>query len=118
MSSQLVYEPIPEITRTEIEQALKRNDPEELLIVVLSAALYLEPEFAELICLQLTTHPHFIVRGNAILGFSHIARLHNRLNKQLVKPLIINALTDKNEYVRGHARDVREDLEHFLNWKF
>jgi hypothetical protein len=117
MSSELVYEPVPEFNGTEVEQAIRRNDPEELLIVGLSAALYLEPDFSESICLQLAEHPHFNVRGNAILGFSHIARLHGRLNKLLVRPVIVRALTDDHEYVRGQAEAVKDDLEHFLCWK-
>ena len=118
MSSELVYEPIPELSKIEIEQAVEQNDPEELLIAVLSAALYLDFDFAESICLRLSEHENFKVRGNAVLGFSHIARIHNRLNKQLVKPVVLNALNDEHEYVRGHAQDVKDDLEHFLDWKF
>jgi hypothetical protein len=118
MSSKLVYGPIPELSRTEIEEAIRRDDSEELLIAVVSAALYLEPDFSESTCIQLAKLPNFNVRGKAILGFAHIARLHSNLNKQLVRPLMVQALIDDNEYVRGQAEAAKDDLEHFLGWKF
>ena len=118
MSSKLVYEPIPELNRTEVEEAVKRNDPEELLVAVISAALYLDPDFSESTCVRLAEHPHFNVRGNAILGFAHIARLHGNLNKQLVRPLMVQALIDDNESVRGQAEAAEDDLDPFLGWKF
>jgi len=66
----------------EIKSAIERNDPSELLIAVLSAALYTEDRgFAQEVCLQLANHPHFNVRGNAILGFGHIARIDGRLDE-------------------------------------
>ena len=117
MNSEFVYEPIREFSRTEVKKAIRRNDPEELLIAALSAALYLDPVFSESICLQRAEHPHFNVRGNAILGFSHIARLHGRLNKRLVRSVIVRALMDDHEYVRDQAEAVKDDLEHFLRWK-
>ena len=114
-----VYDPIPSLQQNEIEAALVRNDPEELLIGVLSAALYLEDRiFAQKVCIRLSEHPHFNVRGNALLGFAHIARIDGELDEAKVKPLIKNGLVDNNDYVRGQAEDAVDDIEHFLDWKF
>ena len=116
---ELVYESIPAFNRQSIEQALERNDPDELLIIVLSAALHGDdPSFVESVCVLLAEHRHFNVRGNALLGFAHLARIHRSLNEEVVKPLILNRLQDEHEYVRQHAADARDDIEHFLGWRF
>src|SRR5437879_4332210 len=108
------YEAIPVLTKDKIESAIVRDDPEELLYAVLSAALYSDdPEWAEDVCVRLSTHEHFNVRGNAILGFGHIARIHGGLTEIKVKPLIEHALKDKSDYVRGHANDAADDVEFF-----
>ena len=113
------YEKIEELSRTEIEAAILRDNPDELLSAVLSAALYSEDsDWAEDVCIRLATHKHFNVRGNAILGFGHIARIHEKLDEAKVKPLIESALEDENEYVRGQAQDAKDDVKFYLRWRF
>ncbi len=112
------YEPIPEYPRDEVEQALARNDPEELLRVVIGVALYEEDlGYSQQLCIRLSSHEHFNVRGNAVLGFGHLARRFRTLNKTLVKPIIERSLRDPSDYVRGQAVDAADDVAHFLKWK-
>ncbi|HZU31954.1 MAG TPA: hypothetical protein VFB79_12620 [Candidatus Angelobacter sp.] len=112
------YEPIPVLSKTEIENAIRRDDPQELPYAVLSAALYSsDQEWAQDVCLRLAQHSHFNIRGNAILGFGHIARIHRNLDQPRIRPLIEQALFDPHAYVRGHAEDAADDIEHFLHWK-
>jgi len=112
------YEPIEPRTKEAVESAISRNDPNELLYAVLSAALYSDDlDWAEGVCLQLAEHEHFNVRGNAILGFGHLARIHRRLDEGRVKLLIEAALEDESEYVRGQAESAADDVEFFLKWK-
>ena len=113
------YESIPEMSRGEIADAVARNRPDELLYAVLAAALY-DPDsvWAEDLCLRLATHPHFNVRGNAILGLAHIARLHGRLDRARAQPALEAALRDADDYVRGQADAAADDVEHFLGWRF
>jgi hypothetical protein len=113
------YEPIPEMSEAEIYAALAADDPEVLLYAVLSAALYGEPVWAAQVCAQLATHGHFNVRGNALLGFAHLARLHGGLglDRSRVEPLIRAGLEDPDAYVRGHAGDAADDVAHYLGWR-
>jgi hypothetical protein len=112
------YKPIERLSIEEVESAISGNDPEDLLIVVLSAALYSDDQrWAEDICLKLSKHEHFNVRGNAILGFGHIARIHRRLDQRKVQPVLEAALKDPSDYVRGQADVAADDVEFFLNWK-
>ncbi len=113
------YEEIRELSETEIEAAIWRDNPDELLYVVLSAALYSEDSaWAEDVCVRLAAHQHYNVRGNAVLGFGHIARIHEKLDEVKVKPLIESALEDESEYVRGQAEDVKGDIKFHLRWRF
>ncbi len=111
------YEPIKKYSKVDIEKAVAESNANELSLMVLSVALYSEDfEYAENFCVQLSNHEHFNVRGNAIQGFAHIARIHRKLNKDKVKPIIEKALKDKNELVRGNANDAKDDTEIFLKW--
>jgi hypothetical protein len=112
------YEVIEQRSKAEIEAAISQNDPNELLYAVVSAALYSDDSnWAESVCLRLAKHEHFNVRGNTILGFGHIARIHQQLDEDRVKPLIEAALRDESDYVRDQADSAADDVEFFLNWK-
>jgi len=111
------YEVIKEYSKFDIEEALAGNNADELLLMVLSVALHSDDfEHAEDFCLQLSNHEHFNVRGNAIQALRHIARIHGKLNENKIKPIIENALKDKDEFVRGNADDTKDDTELFLKW--
>ena len=112
------YEPISETSRAEVGAAIERDDPEELLRVVLSAALHAEdPAWAEELCLHLALHSHPNVRGNAVLGLGHLSRSHGRLDRARAEPVIRAALGDADAYVRGQAEAAADDVEHFLGWR-
>lgn len=112
------YEPIPPLSRDEVEAALARDEPDELLRVVLAAALYADDgAWAEDVCLRLAAHPHPDVRGNAVLGLGHIARIHGRLEAARALPAIEAALADADDFVRGQADAAAGDVEHFLGWR-
>jgi HEAT repeat protein len=114
----LQYEPIPHMSRDEIESAIARDDSEQLVCAALSAALYDEdPHWAENVCARLATHPNANVRANAIEGLGHIARIHRTLNP-CVKPLIERAACDEDPWVRAKAHDATDDVTHFLKWDF
>ncbi|HEX8635118.1 MAG TPA: hypothetical protein VF703_13305 [Pyrinomonadaceae bacterium] len=85
---------------------------------VISAVLHSDdPAWAEDVCLRLARHEHFNVRGNAILGFGHLARIHRQLDERRVKPLIEDALREASDYVRGQADAAADEVEFFLKWK-
>lgn len=107
---------------TEIRAALARNAPEELLHIPI--ALSLEPPeddhpgYAESVCRELARHADPTVRGNALLGFGHLARTVGIIWKPTeVRALVEAGLTDPDDYVRGQANAAADDLRHFLKWK-
>lgn len=114
----LKYKEIARLTPSEIESAILRNEPRELSRAVLAAALYPDdPQWAQAICVRLFDHANANVRGNAVLGFGHIARIARQLTEEWVKPIIETALGDPDSYVRGHAHSAADDVEFFLNWQ-
>lgn len=112
------YEEIPELSPAEVEAAIGRDDPGELLHAVLAAALRAaDAAWAEDVCVRLSRHPHFNVRGNAVLGFGHIARIHGTLTRARVRPILEAALRDEHEYVRAQADSAASDTRVFLGWE-
>jgi hypothetical protein len=97
-----------------LAEAIAANDPEVLGPMIIAAALY-EDDFDTVYdaCVKLSSHSDEVVRGNAILGFGHLARLFGRLGDEA--PLILKrGLVDDSNYVRGQAYAAAGDLQHFL----
>ena len=105
-------------SREEVENAIASNSETELIDMVISASMFAEDgDWAETVCLRLANHSNSSIRGNAILGFGHISRVHGKVSSPVVKDLLKNALLDQDEYVRGQAEAALDDLEHFLGWQ-
>jgi hypothetical protein len=112
------YEEIARLNQVQIDLAISRNEPDELSRAVLSAALYADnSQWAEDICVRLAGHENANVRGNAVLGFGHIARINRNLTESRVRPLIEDALRDEDAYVRDQAESAADDVESFLRWR-
>jgi hypothetical protein len=112
------YRQPPDSTAEEAEAAIARDDPAELYVVPISISMYHEDlEWAQALCLKLSSHRDVTVRGNAVLGFGHLARRFRKLDEGVVRPIIENALLDAESYVRGQAYAAASDVTHFLGWK-
>lgn len=108
-----------EAFRERVEHAIERDDPIELMDVVMEIAHESDShEWAQSCCVQLARHRNANVRGNAVLAFGHLARRFGRLDPQRVHRLVEIALHDPSEYVRGQAASAAEDLATFLSWEF
>jgi hypothetical protein len=106
-------------TRERVRRAVAANSSDALSRAVLAVALHdADSRYAIELCIQLATHRHPVVRGNALLGFGHIARVHRSLNRAVVYPLIVAGLTDSEAYVRGQAEAAKDDTVQFLEWKY
>jgi hypothetical protein len=111
------YAAIAPVSEPELMEALARNAPDELQLVALAVALH-EPDAdrAFATCARLAEHPDLGVRGNAMLGFGHIARLHQRLDERAL-PLIEAGLQDPAAWVRGQADSAAGELQAILGWE-
>jgi len=105
-----------------ITAALARNDREELLLLPISLSMdppeETDPGLAEAVCLQLASHADPTVRGNAILGFGHLARTVGAFrDAPAVRAAVSAALADPDAYISGQAHAAADDLAHFLKWR-
>lgn len=111
------YTEVREFSQEEALASLCRDLPDELHVVVIGVALYeRQAEFAEQFCHRLVDHGNETVRGNAILGFGHLARRFGNLESARIKWLVERALNDDSDYVRGQAWAAASDIAHFLGW--
>lgn len=90
------------------------DDVEALRPMIIAMALEEEDlQFAQRMCVELSRHADEIIRGNAILGFGHLARLFGELHDRSID-VVRAGLQDKSNYVRGQAHAAASDLKHFL----
>lgn len=102
-------------TREQVEAVLAGGAPEDLVYV--PVVISMDPpdgNWAEEICLRLAAHSDPKVRGNAVLGLGHLARVVGQLNLDVALPIVRAALTDPDPWVRGQADAAADDVEHFL----
>ena len=53
--------------------------------------------------------------GNAAMGLAYIARTKGKLEKHLVKPLLIKELRE-NEEMRWRILDALSEINNYMNW--
>ena len=108
------YEAIPEMSREQIEKDLAGGDPASMSYAILSASLYdLEWQWAESVCLRFLDHREKWVRWNAATGLSHIARIHGRLDTEIVVPRLKALLNDPE--VASNVEDSLTEIDWFLS---
>ena len=113
------YEKIGQWSHEDVERAICDDDAEALILVAIGVSMHGEDwRYAQDLCVRLSSHPHFNVRGNAVLGFGHVARVHRQLDRTLVQPIIQAALRDENDYIRGQAVCAMDDTTFFLKWHY
>jgi hypothetical protein len=112
------YHDTPAISTEEVWAVLSRDDAEELRTAVIGVALHHEDNaFAENVCITLAAHRDEVVRGNALLGFGHLARRFRSLTEATVLPILQSSLSDPSDYVRGQAWAASDDATFFMGWE-
>jgi hypothetical protein len=105
------------ITQEIALSARAQNNTVELPHILVAVALHeADLGWAQEYCLSLASHPNENVRGNAILGFGHLARRFGQLTAE-AKPIIQAALIDSSAFVRGQAEASADDVGQFLGWQ-
>jgi hypothetical protein len=104
--------------RANAEAAIARDDVAELRDVVLEIANEAtDREWAQSCFIQLARHRDAEVRGNALLGFGHLARRFGQVDSQRVRRIVSIAFVDPSPSVRDAARSAALDLRTFLQWE-
>lgn len=112
------YDQVRDYSYEEVQAAIQEDDWRELSKAVIGVSMYAsDSQYAEGLCISLAMHRNSKVRGNAVLGFGHLARRFGQLKASRAKGIIESALQDDSEYVRGQAWAAAEDVTHFLGWE-
>ncbi|MEI6329936.1 MAG: hypothetical protein WCP16_11920 [Pseudanabaena sp. ELA645] len=112
-----IYQPLPILNRKEeIENLLSYGTMEELIVLPLAVGEnFPDWKYAQDICLRLADHSSDKVRANACLGLAYIARTKRRLEKHLVKPILLREIRCQTEF-RWRIEDAINDINHYLKW--
>jgi hypothetical protein len=76
---------------------------------------FLDWKYSQDECLRLAEHSSDIVRANACLGLAYVTRTKQRLEKHLVKPILLRELRYQREF-RWRVEDAIKDINHYLKW--
>ena len=107
------YEKITPISRSEAQLIFDQGAPEEIALTLVRLA-YHDPDWmwVQDICISLSTHHDKWVRQSCVIGFSHLARIHGKLDKEKVMPVLHRLLHDPE--VKEEVEVTLDDLEIFL----
>jgi hypothetical protein len=120
-SSRHIYRSLPEFSdRQEVKQLIEKlvesESIEDLLILSLAVGEnFPDWKYAQATCLLLSEHQNENVRANACLGLAYIARTKGKLEKYLVKPILLRELRSQIEF-KWRIEDAIADINYFLKW--
>ncbi|NJL20283.1 MAG: hypothetical protein HC895_04735 [Leptolyngbyaceae cyanobacterium SM1_3_5] len=113
-----IYRPLPLLDdRKQIEEVLRHGSIQELLILPLALGEHWPNwKYAQDVCLRLAEHSEPEVRANACLGLAYIARTKQRLEKHLIKPILLRELRYQTE-LYWRIEDAIQDVNRYLGWR-
>jgi len=113
----LKYSPLPHYTSKEqIERVLEGDDVEELIRLPLAiGSSYHDWKYAQDTLIKLSEYEDTRISSNACLGLAYVARNHLKLEKHLIKPVLIKELRKNHKY-NWRVIDSIEDINRFMNW--
>lgn len=112
----MLYEEIPVMSRSSIEKCFQTEPPQVVARALISAALYdSDFDWVQQKCLEFLSGPDVGLRGTALVALGHLARLHGRLDFDIVNESITRAEQDSK--LAGLASDLRDDIEMFITRK-
>lgn len=112
MDKCMKYEPIPEMTRAEIEESLRSSDERRQTMALLSAAWFQpDHQWVETCCIKWLCSESMQLRYVALVCLGHLARIHRRLRISEISPLL--ELVEQDERLAGEVDYLRIELSMF-----
>ena len=103
------------MSREEAQSAFATNEPDLICAALVAVALHdSDWRWTQDRCLEFAQHPDAGVRQIAATCIGHIARIHQKLDLEAVRPVLHQLLTDGEFYVSGCAQDAIDDIETFM----
>lgn len=111
-----IYKPLEILSDEDIDRILTEGKIDEMIVLPLSVGEYHSNwKFAQDLCAKLSEHPDARVSANAILGFAYIARTKGKLERHIVKPIVLKALRENTEF-NWRIVDAINDINLFMKW--
>lgn len=107
------YRDVLPMDRAELERLLESGNEGAIIDALLSAALY-DPDWrwVQNTCFRCLDHPAKWVRWNAATGLGHVARIHKKLDLELVLPKLVGLRSDPE--IGLNVEDTLSDIEWFM----
>ena len=113
----ILYEPKP-VSDGEAMDAIANDDVERLRTLPIDLGFHHENwRFIQEVCARLSEHRDAWVRSNSLLGLSYAARFRGKVEKNIVKPVLLRALKDSDERVAGVAQQAINDINQVMKWR-
>jgi len=101
----------------EITQAIKENNIEILKDLCIPLGKQHENwRFAQDICVKLSDHENEGIRASALLGLSMTVMRNLKIEKNIIKPVLLRGLKDESEEVRNAAKTTIQDINSWMKW--
>ena len=114
MDESLQYTPLDEGIASDLD---KVTNLDELILLPLGVGMnHPDWKYSQDLCLKLTDHSDWRVRANAFRGLEYTAMTKGKLEKHLVKPILLKALRS-DDYERLDIIHITERINNLLNWK-
>lgn len=118
MEPELIYRAPEAMTDREVIDALNGTDLDTIRRIPINVGFNHENwKFIQDICVRLSDHADTYVRANALLGLSYAARFRGRVEKNIVKPILLRGLKDSDPHVVGTAQDAIIDINRLMGWR-
>lgn len=107
------YHEIFPMERADLERLLNSGNEKAIIDALLSAAFY-DPDWkwVQTTCLRFLDHPEKWVRWNAATCLGHIARIHRRLDTEIVVPRLMALKADAS--IASNVDDALDDIKWYL----
>lgn len=116
--TQLIYRAPEQVLDREAMDAITRDDVERLVTLPIDLAYSHDSwRFVQDVCVRLSNHRDWRVRANSLQGLALTARFRRRLEKNVVKPVLLRALKDENPDVASSAVEEISVVNRYMKWR-
>lgn len=106
-----------ELTRDQLKKHFQSGNTDEICDALVSMAFYDDDwKWSQDQCLHFLEHPQWEIRGLAATCLGHIARIHGKLDRELVEAALKKHLPDKK--IADRIEFALEDIEDYIDNSF
>lgn len=115
--TKLIYRPPQAVLDRDAMDAIAQDDIDRLITLPIDLGFHHENwRFIQDVCVRLSEHRDWRIRANSILGLAYAARFRGRIEKNIVKPVLLRAVKDEHPEVASNAADAIEDINRLMGW--